>query len=86
MRTSSLGKQARFESEPSTQDEHVAETEMVSRLLANSRLPITVDLPTAVNRVWERNNVSDRNLTLSHNSEGASPQFWEPQKSSQLQG
>ncbi len=48
------GKQARLEGEPSTQEEHVAETDMVSRLLANSRLPIIVDIPTVVNRVWEQ--------------------------------
>jgi len=48
------GKQARLEGEPSTQDEHVAETDMVNRLLVNSRLPIIIDIPTVVNRVWEQ--------------------------------
>jgi hypothetical protein len=48
------GKQARLEGEPSTQDEHVAETDMVNRSLVNSRLPIIMVLPTMVNRVWER--------------------------------
>lgn len=48
------GKQARLEGEPSTQDEHVAETDMANRLLVNSRLPIIMFIPTMVNRVWER--------------------------------
>jgi len=48
------GKQARLEGEPSTQDEHVAETDMVNRSMVNSRLPIIMVLPTMVNRVWER--------------------------------
>jgi hypothetical protein len=48
------GKQARLEGEPHTQDEHVAETGMVNRLLVNSRLPIIRDIPTVVDRVWEQ--------------------------------
>jgi hypothetical protein len=48
------GKQARLEGEPHTQDEHVAETDMVNRSLVNSRLPIIIDIPTVVNRVWEQ--------------------------------
>ena len=50
-----LGKQARLAGEPLAQDEYVAETDMVSRLFANPRHPITTDRPTVVNRVWERN-------------------------------
>jgi hypothetical protein len=48
------GKQARLEGELSAQDEHVAETDMVNRLLVNSRLPINMGIPTMVNRVWEQ--------------------------------
>ena len=48
------GKQARLAGEPHSQDEHAAETDMVNRLMVNSRLPITIDIPTVVNRVWEQ--------------------------------
>jgi hypothetical protein len=54
MRMSLTGKQARLEGEPHFQDEHVAETDMVNRLLVNSRLPIIMNIPTVVNRVWEQ--------------------------------
>lgn len=50
-----LGKQARLEDEPLIQDEYVAETDMVSRLFANSRPPKIMDRPTVVNWVWEQN-------------------------------
>ena len=53
MRSSSSGKQARLEMEPHHQDEHVAEADMVSRLMANSRSPISIDTPTVANRVWD---------------------------------
>ncbi len=39
--------------EPHHQDEHVAEAEMVSRLMANSRSSISIDTPTVANRVWD---------------------------------
>jgi hypothetical protein len=39
--------------EPHHQDEHVAEAEMVSRLMANSRSPISIDTPTVANGVWD---------------------------------
>ncbi len=53
MRSSSSGKQARLEMEPHHQDEHVAEAEMVSRLMANSRLPRSINTPTVANGVWD---------------------------------
>ncbi len=39
--------------EPHHQDEHVAEAEMGSRLMANSRSSISIDTPTVANRVWD---------------------------------
>jgi hypothetical protein len=39
---------------PHHQDEHVAEADKVSRLMANSRLPIILNIPTVANEVWER--------------------------------
>jgi hypothetical protein len=51
MRTSSEGKQTGLEDEQHIQDENVAEANMMKRLLLNLRIPITTELPTAVNEV-----------------------------------
>ena len=54
MRTSSEGKQASLEGEPHSQDENVAEVDMVRRLMPNPRTPINMEPPTAVNEVVRR--------------------------------
>ena len=47
------GTQASLEGEQHSQDENVAETEMVRRLLSNLRIPTIVELPTVANEVVE---------------------------------
>lgn len=48
MRSSSLGKQARLAMKSPHQDEYVAEADMVSRSMANLRLPIIEANPLTV--------------------------------------
>jgi len=54
MRTSSEEKQASLEGESHSQDENVAEADMVRRLMSKSRMPINTELPTVTNEVVRR--------------------------------
>ena len=55
MRTSLEGTQASLENEQYIQDENVAETNMVRRLMSNLRIPIIIDLPTIANEAVKIN-------------------------------
>ena len=47
-------KQASLEGELHSQEENVAEADMVRRLMSNLRTPINMDIPTVANEVWRR--------------------------------